>query len=274
MTLTCVSLCFFIIVNLMTEIQGASVEPLTMVMGPNGVPIMISMQNMKQPSYGQRAMIFTGYYQPKKNSNQRVPFDSNLVNSDNDSLANVNPGPENVNDQFDKPEASSSVDPMIQEETTIQSTPDDLLLTTQIPLVQREKSPAINPEGKSRKSSNGKKTVVVKEEETDQDNEEENEEEDDEDDDDEDDELSPIVPFKGPSKRRNNNLPNLNNIFPMIFRFPKSYGKNSHGESLPELITAIANSYSTGKGGVASSVATAYGGPSNGSKKKQSKLSN
>lgn len=128
--------------------------------------------------------------------------------------------------------------------------------------MQQEKSLAVNPEDKSRKSSNGKKTVVVREEETDQDNEEENE--DNEEDDVDDDELSPIVPFKGPSKRRNNNLPNLNNIFPMVFRFPNSYRKNSNGETLPELITAIANSYSTGKGGVASSVATAYGGPSNG----------
>lgn len=99
-----------------------------MVMGPSGVPMMISMQNMKQPSYRQRAMMFTGYYQPKKNSNQikRASFDSNLGNSDNDSLANS--VPVNVNDQFDKPKLSSSDDPVIQDETTIQSTPDDLVI--------------------------------------------------------------------------------------------------------------------------------------------------
>lgn len=43
--------------------------------------------------------------------------------------------------------------------------------------------------------------------------------------------------------------------FPMIFSFPKNLGGSSAGP-----VMAIANSYSTGKGGVASSVATAYGG--------------
>lgn len=89
------------------------------------------------------------------------------------------------------------------------------------------------------------------------------EEEEEEEEDNDDSESSPFVPFRTSPKRRNN-MPNLNNFFPMVFRFPKSYGRNDgkKGGSSPRMITAIANSYSTGKGGVASSVATAYGGGS------------
>lgn len=75
----------------------------------------------------------------------------------------------------------------------------------------------------------------------------------------EDDELIvPFVPFK--SNRRHQSYPHLNNFFPMVFSFPKLATRAGSSESLPGAITAIANSYSTGKGGVASSVATAYGG--------------
>lgn len=75
--------------------------------------------------------------------------------------------------------------------------------------------------------------------------------------DEEDDEaIVPFVSFKGDKRR----YPHLNNFFPMIFSFPRLAARAGSSESLPGAITAIANSYSTGKGGVASSVATAYGG--------------
>lgn len=67
----------------------------------------------------------------------------------------------------------------------------------------------------------------------------------------------PFVPFK---KRRRQGYPHLNNFFPMVFSFPRLATRAGSSGSLPGAITAIANSYSTGKGGVASSVATAYGG--------------
>lgn len=77
--------------------------------------------------------------------------------------------------------------------------------------------------------------------------------------DEEDDEpVVPFVPFKG--NRRRQGYPHLNNFFPMVFSFPRLGTRAGSSGSLPGAITAIANSFSTGKGGVASSVATAYGG--------------
>ncbi|KYN21174.1 hypothetical protein ALC57_06444 [Trachymyrmex cornetzi] len=77
--------------------------------------------------------------------------------------------------------------------------------------------------------------------------------------DEEDDEpVVPFVPFKG--NRRRQKYPHLNNFFPMVFSFPRLATRAGSSGSVPGAITAIANSYSTGKGGVASSVATAYGG--------------
>ncbi|CAK9811313.1 hypothetical protein ANTQUA_LOCUS6761 [Anthophora quadrimaculata] len=92
---------------------------------------------------------------------------------------------------------------------------------------------------------------------------------DEEDDEEDDDELSipSFVPLKG--NRRKQNYPNLNNFFPMVFSFPAaSTRQGSQGGSPPGTVTAIANSYSTGKSGVASSVATAYGGSPNGKKRR------
>ncbi|XP_012149864.1 uncharacterized protein LOC105663708 isoform X2 [Megachile rotundata] len=91
-------------------------------------------------------------------------------------------------------------------------------------------------------------------------------EEDDDDDEEYDDEpVVPFVPFKG--NRRRQNYPNLNNFFPMVFSFPGASSRSGAPGSPPGAVTAIANSYSTGKGGVANSVATAYGGSHNGKKK-------
>ncbi|XP_076238286.1 uncharacterized protein LOC143181647 isoform X2 [Calliopsis andreniformis] len=91
---------------------------------------------------------------------------------------------------------------------------------------------------------------------------------DEEEEDEDEDELSvPFVPVKG--NRRRQNYPNLNNFFPMMFSFHGTNTRSgSSGSSPPGAVTAIANSYSTAKGGVASSVATAYGGSPNGKKRR------
>ncbi|XP_074109809.1 uncharacterized protein LOC141534381 [Cotesia typhae] len=104
---------------------------------------------------------------------------------------------------------------------------------------------SVNPQGNKTK----KTTVNVATDE------EEDEEEED------DDTFKPYLPSKS-----NKGVPNLTNFFPTMFSFPRSAGKNG-SSSGSGIITAIANSYSTGKGGVASSVATAYGGSPNGKKK-------
>ncbi|XP_012524628.1 uncharacterized protein LOC105830044 [Monomorium pharaonis] len=98
-----------------------------------------------------------------------------------------------------------------------------------------------------------------------------NHDDDDDDDEDEVDEENdeppmPFVPFKG--NRRRQGYPHLNNFFPMIFSFPRLATRAGSSGSLPGAITAIANSYSTGKGGVASSVATAYGNSPIGKKRR------
>lgn len=60
------------------------------------------------------------------------------------------------------------------------------------------------------------------------------------------------------------NFPAYNTFFPIIFGgYPNARSKNANEESsYPGGATAIANSFSTGKGGVASSHATAFGDPS------------
>lgn len=73
----------------------------------------------------------------------------------------------------------------------------------------------------------------------------------------EDDEQAPFWPVPG----RNN--PAYNTFFPIIFGgYPGSRTKNADESAYPGGATAIANSFSTGKGGVASSHATAFGDPS------------
>ncbi|XP_044741062.1 uncharacterized protein LOC123302265 [Chrysoperla carnea] len=88
-------------------------------------------------------------------------------------------------------------------------------------------------------------------------------------DDEEDDEDDGYNPFIGGGRR---NFPVYNSFFPMMFGGGGGYGGVSGGSrkkgsqsdgssSYPSGATAIANSFSTGKGGVATSHATAYGGP-------------
>ena len=60
--------------------------------------------------------------------------------------------------------------------------------------------------------------------------------------------------------KRRHQYPNRNVFFPMIFGYPGVSSRAGSSGSSPGSVTAIANSYSTGKGGAANSVATVYGG--------------
>ncbi|XP_076636024.1 uncharacterized protein LOC143349044 [Colletes latitarsis] len=126
--------------------------------------------------------------------------------------------------------------------------------TTEATLLAPSEEPSY-PNAEAPKGDRGKKTKppVVEDDE-------------DEDEEDDDEPTVPFVPFKG--NRRRQNYPNLNNYFPMVFSFPGVSTRAGSSGSPPGAVTAIANSYSTGKGGVASSVATAYGGSPNGKKKR------
>ncbi|XP_049780097.1 translation initiation factor IF-2 [Schistocerca cancellata] len=83
---------------------------------------------------------------------------------------------------------------------------------------------------------------------------------DDDDDDDEDD--FPVAGLPLPGKRRKGQGGFYSSYFPMFFGgFPGGRSSGGGADGTPGVATAIANSYSTGKGAVATSHATAYGGP-------------
>ena len=74
--------------------------------------------------------------------------------------------------------------------------------------------------------------------------------------------------FFGRGKGSNKGLgPFYNSYFPMVFGFYPGFGGGRQGNREdgnaynPGTATAIANSFSTGRGAVATSHATAYGGP-------------
>ncbi|XP_043467143.1 uncharacterized protein LOC122501608 [Leptopilina heterotoma] len=99
----------------------------------------------------------------------------------------------------------------------------------------------------------GKKVIrPIKEEE-----EEEEEIEEYEDEDEDFEETVPFVPMKG---KRRYPYSSRNIFFPMMFGYPLGATRSGSSSEPSGSVTAIANSYSTGKGGVANSVATAYGG--------------
>ncbi|XP_043261531.1 uncharacterized protein LOC122402637 isoform X2 [Colletes gigas] len=143
-----------------------------------------------------------------------------------------------------------------QEQPEAQPAPS---LTTEATLLNPPNAEAPGNRPKVNRGKKTKKPPVVVEEDDDDDNDEDEEDDDDE-------PTVPFVPFKG--NRRRQNYPNLNNYFPMVFSFPGVSTRAGSSGSPPGAVTAIANSYSTGKGGVASSVATAYGGSPNGKKKR------
>lgn len=129
----------------------------------------------------------------------------------------------------------------IPQTTEIARTEEPVATSTEVPVAR----PKAHPNKKTHK------TPVIVEDTSEEDDEDEVDDEDDE-------PVVPFIPFKGNKRRQG--YPNLNNFFPMVFSFPKLATRAESSGSFPGAITAIANSYSTGKGGVASSVATAYGG--------------
>lgn len=84
-------------------------------------------------------------------------------------------------------------------------------------------------------------------------------EDDDEDYEEEDYSFEDTVPFVSMKGKRLYPYHSRNIFFPMMFGYPLRSSRSGSSESSGS-VTAIANSYSTGKGGVANSVATAYGG--------------
>lgn len=132
--------------------------------------------------------------------------------------------------------------------------PEQIPLTTEIALPAEEPVAASTEVSVKRPKAHNtrktQKTPVIADDDDDDEDEDETDEEDEP--------VAPFVPFKG--NRRRQGYPNLNNFFPMVFSFPRVATRAGSAGSPPGTITAIANSYSTGKGGVASSVATAYGG--------------
>lgn len=65
-------------------------------------------------------------------------------------------------------------------------------------------------------------------------------------------------PFKKSGRR---GMPSYNAFFPIMLGGYSGRGRSGEQDGYPGSATAIANSFSTGKGGVASSHATAYGDP-------------
>ncbi|XP_063992863.1 uncharacterized protein LOC135170740 [Diachasmimorpha longicaudata] len=257
-------------------------EPLSIVMGPNGSPMLL-MRPKRQPTqpYPHKTMVFTGYYLPIRTDpgpltgvfaqGDAVSGGSYLAGSspsyqqsgaepaEDPEVASAEAEASDSGDGDDQSYSGAGVseDPQQegpQQEEDIQ--PDG----TEAPAPKKPIAPqnhSAKPPSKPRRPAKHNKKTIVPLDEAPEEVDEEEEEEDSEEED----------PYK---TDRRDKIPNLNNFFPMVFRFPSSYGhrESESNASPPGMITAIANSYSTGKGGVASSVATAYGGSPNGKKKR------
>lgn len=274
-----------------TEGRAVPDKPVSVMMDSYGNPIVYLRDKRAPVGYPHRTMMFTGYYRPVRRTNDgqtagvyaqgnAVSGGSYVGDSEPDYLQR---GPEPIDESgISSSEAEAAPNPLehhvdeeqqekytpqkeqqghrdsypIQEQDQEPSDSTTEAPSAEEPLVEPTKAPR-RPSKRVGSKKTKKRPVVVASEESD---ESEDEDEDDEENDDDDRTAVPFVPFK--SNRRRNNIPNLNNFFPMVFSFPRgvSRGGSSDTDSIPEMITAVANSYSTSKGGVASSIATAYGG--------------
>lgn len=81
------------------------------------------------------------------------------------------------------------------------------------------------------------------------------------DEEDENDEYGSYFPLQMKPNRRGNYPPSYNAFFPIVFGGQQGSRTRGSEGAYPGSATAIANSFSTGKGGVASSHAVAYGDP-------------
>ncbi|XP_011304032.1 uncharacterized protein [Fopius arisanus] len=224
-----------------TEARSLAKAPVSIVLGPNARE-MLMMRSKRHPvPYPQRALMISGYYRPTRSDPLTGVFAQEPADDVTSAAAEAAP------DGGDGNEENYSDD------RTDEQPQDDIQpYGTDAPgsdkSITGENNPAKRPVKANKATKKNKKTTADE-------SEEEVEEESDEE------ELY---------DKKRGRLPNFNNFFPMVFRFPNSYGhRGSESEgSPPGMITAIANSYSTGKGGIASSIATAYGGTPNGKKKR------
>ncbi|XP_051166159.1 zinc finger homeobox protein 4-like [Leptopilina boulardi] len=239
------------------------------IMDPYGNPLMFMREKRTSISaYPHRTMMFTGYYRPIRRSNgdqaTAVFAQGNSIKAGTylkgDFQPNyLKPGPEPINETEQSNtngEPVSQLDENLsllnhQDQETRNPFQDEPQLNTESyreTTISTEETSHTEVPLKKNDTKKGKKIIrPVKEED---------EEEYEDDDDDDLEETIPFVPMKG--KRR---YPFLNRhiFFPMMFGYPLGATRSDSSGSSGS-VTAIANSYSTGKGGVANSVATAYGG--------------
>lgn len=245
---------------------------------PNSFPLM-SMRGKRTSfsAYPQRTMMF--YYRPVRRT---VGDQATAVFAQGNSVKAgtylkgdfqpnyLKPGPEPIND----PESSNfegepvaqlednigqhdSVNHQHQEQATwnpiqdqSESNTEAYHETTNSPEETSQTEAALGVPKKN-VAKKGKKVIrPIKEEEEEDDEEYEDEDEDFE-------ETVPFVPMKG---KRRYPYSSRNIFFPMMFGYPLGATRSGSSSEPSGSVTAIANSYSTGKGGVANSVATAYGG--------------
>ncbi|KAL2738121.1 zinc finger protein jing [Vespula maculifrons] len=292
---------FVSIMVVLVESRAIPAEPVSLMMDAYGNPVLF-VREKRTPiqTYPQRAMMFTGYYRPVRRSNNGgqasgVFAQGNAVSGEaffgglqspnfkngpepieepevSSAEAQAAPEPEEALPEHDQEIPIQNEDRYIpedqrhdQEEHGLQANEQEINVSkpeieTPVP-AEEPIAPSTEATVNNRpKASLGKKKKVPVQVEDD-------DEEDDVDDEDED-PVVPFVPFKG--NRRHQGYPHLNNFFPMVFSFPGASTRAGSSGSPPGAVTAIANSYSTGKGGVASSVATAYGGSPNGKKRRTS----
>ncbi|OXU28881.1 hypothetical protein TSAR_009570 [Trichomalopsis sarcophagae] len=250
-------------------------EPMPMVVDVFGSPLLFARDKRASAyrTYPQRTMMFTGFYRPTRHSEddqaggvyaQGGSVGGGAYFGKQPQYLNQHDGPQPV----DEPEISSAdaeaspaapeddgqEEPQAQEHESSEQQPQENPDTeAENPIFHDSPKPEKPVQKQPSKSKKGKKIPTPSEDESDE-----------YDADEEDEPVSPFRPGKG---KPNKQYPSLNNFFPMVFSFPRGTagrrGSSSGSvDSIPGMITAIANSFSTGKGGIASSVATAYGGSS------------
>ncbi|XP_067217360.1 uncharacterized protein [Linepithema humile] len=278
-----------------SESRVIPAQPISGMLDTYSNPIMFPREKRTAVRpYPHRAMMFTGYYRPIRRSNNGdqasgVFAQGNAVSGETFFGGVHTPHLKNGPEPIDEPEVSSAEAQAAPQEEQEQEyppqqhhhhrqeqhnkhheeeeqqehhEPEQIPLTTEIaqteePIAASTKVSVTRPKAHQNKKAHKTPVTVDTSEEDDED----------EDDEEDDEPVVPFVPFKGNKRRQG--YPNLNNFFPMVFSFPRVATRAGSSGSFPGAITAIANSYSTGKGGVASSVATAYGGSPTGKKRRQ-----
>ncbi|XP_043287861.1 uncharacterized protein [Venturia canescens] len=277
-------------VVIVAEGRAVNPKPVAVTVDSYGNPVVYLRDKRAPAGYPQRTMMFTGYYRPVRRSNDAqatgVFAQGNAVSGGSyvaEKPDYLERGPEPIDDSgLSSSEAEAAPNPVeqdAQDEQQVKYTPGKGQYDDEAPNQEHDKQsadpadpPVVEDAAPEPTKATKRPTKTVRPQKTKKrptvsESDEEYEDESDDDFDDDDEPGAPFIPFK--SNRRRNNMPNLNNFFPMVFSFPRGIarGGSADYDSTPGMITAIANSYSTGKkGGVASSMATAYGGAPQGKK--------